>query len=83
MEISKLNQAAIQSLIQFKTLRNQIIQEDGIIIDSKYDCQYIQNENKIKIHKGINKIMKHQIFSKHCRLKGGQNFRIVIEEQYN
>jgi hypothetical protein len=22
-------------------------------------------------------------FSKHCRLKGGQNFRVVIEEQYN
>jgi hypothetical protein len=26
--------------------------------------------------------MNHQIF-KHCRLKGGQNFRIIIEEQYN
>jgi hypothetical protein len=37
------------------------------------------------MHKGINRIMNHQLyeFSKRCRLKGGENFRELIEEQYN
>jgi hypothetical protein len=75
----------LSNAIQFKKLSNQIIQEEAIIIDSKYDCQYVNKNSKIQIHKGINKIMNHQLkeFSKHCRLKGGQNFRLIIEEQHN
>jgi hypothetical protein len=61
------------------------MQKEAVIIDSKYDCQYNNNLITIHIHKGINRFMNHQIykFSKHCRLKGGGNFRIIIEEQYN
>jgi hypothetical protein len=80
--LAEINQISIQNLIQFMTFRNQINQEDGIIIDSIYDCQFSQNKSKISIHKGINKIRNSQIFPK-CILKGGQNFRIMIEEQYN
>jgi hypothetical protein len=84
-EIIKREFEEIQNLTQFKTFSNQITQEDAIVIDSKYDCHYVQNNDKIQIHRGINKIMKSQLksFSKYCRLKGGQNFRIIIEEQYN
>jgi hypothetical protein len=69
----------------FKMFNNQITREEAVIIDSKYDCQYVNKSWKIQIHKGINKILNHQLkeFSKHCRLKGGQKFRIVIEEKYN
>jgi hypothetical protein len=69
----------------FKRLSNQIIPEEAVINDSKYDCQYVNKSWKIQIHKGIDKIAKHHLneFSKHCRLKGGEKFRLIIEEQYN
>jgi hypothetical protein len=69
----------------FRTISNHSIQKEAVIIDSKYDCQYNNNLIKIHIHKGVNRIMNHQIheFSKRCRLKGGENFRIIIEDQYN
>jgi hypothetical protein len=69
----------------FKTLSSQIIQEETVIIDSKYDYQYVNKSGKIQIHRGINKITNYHLneFSKHCRLKGGENFRLIIEKQYN
>jgi hypothetical protein len=73
----------IQNIIQFKTFRNQTTQEDEIIIDSIYDCQFIHDKNKISIHKGINKISNSQLSTERCKLKGGQRFRAIIEEQYN
>jgi hypothetical protein len=69
----------------FRTMNNQSIQEEAVIIDSKYDCQYSNNLKKIHIHKGVNRIMNNQIheFSKRCRIKDEENFRIIIKEQYN
>jgi hypothetical protein len=76
-EIERIDRIITQNIIQFSTFRNQITQEDGIIIDSIYDCQLSQYRNKTSIHKGINKIQNSQIFSKKCRLKGGQRFRAI------
>jgi hypothetical protein len=85
LESLKVEFQILSNAIICMCLRNQIIQEDAVIIDSKSDCQYVNKSGKIQIHKGINKVVNHQLkeFSKHCRLKGGQNFQLVIEEQYN